>query len=86
MSNQTKFSITTALLRHGQVRLAECLDISASEVSRKINGEAGWSLDQLAKAFDFVGAKVLTDGDAVVVSKAEWEALRTLARKSLEQD
>lgn len=86
MSNETKFRITTALLKRGQVQLAEHLDISASEVSRKINGDAGWTLDQLAKALDFVGAKVVPDGDMVMLPKAEFDALRTLAKKSLEHE
>jgi hypothetical protein len=87
MHNEAKFKITTALLKHGQVKLAEHLDISASEVSRKINGEAGWTLDQLAKALTYVGAQIVPDNEKVVmVPKAEWEAMRTLAKKSLESE
>lgn len=79
--------MTTALLKHGQVRLAEHLDISATELSKKINGENGWRLEQIAKALDFVGAQVVPgDEDIVIVKRGEWLALRTLARKSLEQD
>ena len=82
---ETKSHLIAALLRHGQVKLAEHLDISTPEVSRKINGDNGWTLEQLAKALDFVGAQVIPGDDSIVVMrKDEVIALRTLARISLE--
>ena len=84
MGEETKFKLTTALLKHGQVKLAEHLGISSTELSKKINGENGWKLEQIAAALDFVDVHLITEGDLVLVSKDELEALRTLARKSLE--
>lgn len=85
MSEQTKFRMTTALLKHGQARLAEHLEISPTELSKKINGENGWKTEQIAKAFDFAGIQILpAEEELMVVKRDEWLALRTLARKSLE--
>ena len=84
---ETKSHLIAALLRHGQTPLAEHLDISAPEVSRKINGDNGWTLEQFSKALDFVGAQVIPGDDSVVVMrKDEAIALRTLARIALESD
>jgi hypothetical protein len=87
MSNETKSHLIAVLLTHGQVKLAECVDVSASEISKKINGDNGWTLEQLAKAFDFVGAQVIPGDETIaVVKRDELIALRTLARKSLQGD
>lgn len=87
MSEETKFRLTTALLTHGQAKLADHLNVSATELSRKINGDNGWTLTQLAAALDFVGARVIPkDESLIVIPKDEFEALRTLAKKSLESE
>ena len=84
---ETKLRLATMLLKHGQPRICELLGLSPSEVSRKVNGEAGWTLEQLALVIDDVGAQVIPgDQDIVVVPRSELLALRTLAKKSLEQD
>ncbi len=84
MSNDTRSKLVATFLRHGQVKLAECLDLSEAEVSRKMN-DAGWKLEQIAKALDFVGARVISGTeDVVIIARDEYTALRTLARKSLE--
>ena len=83
----TKQRLTTALLRLGQVRLAEIWDVDTSEVGRRLNGQRNISLDDFVKAIDELGMELVTpDQNAVTVPKDEWIALRTLARKSLETD
>jgi hypothetical protein len=84
---RTDTRLATILLRHGQSRICELLHLSPSEVSRKVNGDAGWTLEQLAAVIDDVGAQVIPgDEDVVVIPKTEWLALRTLSRKALEPD
>jgi len=83
----TQLRLATMLLRHGQPRICELLKLSPSEVSRKCNGESGWTIEQLALVIDDVGAQLIPgDEDIMVVKRSEIVALRTLARKSLEQD
>lgn len=85
MSTETESRLIAALLKHGNISLAQEMGISSAEISRKINSENGFTLRQLAKALDFVGAQVIPgDENIVVVKRDEWLALRTLARKSLE--
>ena len=86
-AQDTKYLLMTVLSTEGQRKLAEALDISASEVSRKINGDSGFTIEQLAKGFDLVGAKILPrDENLVVVSKAEYSAIRLLAHKQTQCD
>lgn len=85
--SNTKQRLTTALLRYGQVKLAEIWDVDTSEVGRRLNGQRNVSLDDFCKALDGLGMELITpDQNAVPVPKDEWIALRTLARKSLEMD
>lgn len=87
MSNDTKSRLIAALLKHGQVKLAEELGISTPEVSRKINGDNGWTLAQFAKALDFVGARIIPGDETIIVMRRdEVTALRTLAKKALQHD
>ena len=69
------------LLIHGQAKLAEALQLSQSELSRKINGENGWKLDDLEKALDFVDVSISSNDSSVVIDKDEYAALQTLAKK-----
>ena len=79
--------LTTALLRLGQQRLAEIWKCDASEAGRRLNGQRNIPFDDFAAALDALGIDLATpDQNAVIVPKDEWNALRTLARKSLEQD
>lgn len=86
MSMEMKFQLTTALLKHGQVRLAEHLGISSTELSKKINGENGWKTDQFAAALEFVGQQLFDPETETKISNEELAALRTLAKKSLENE
>lgn len=81
MSNARLVSV---LLRYGQTKLAEVWDVSAAEVSRKINGESGIKIDQIEEALASVGAHIVAH-DQIVIDADELEALRTLARKALER-
>jgi hypothetical protein len=79
--------LTTALLRLGQQRLAEIWKCDASEAGRRLNGQRNIPFDDFAAALDALGIDLATpDQNAVIVPKDEWNALRTLARKSLDND
>jgi hypothetical protein len=79
--------LTTALLRLGQQRLAEIWKCDTSEAGRRLNGQRNIPFDDFAAALDALGIDLATpDQNAVIVPKDEWNALRTLARKSLDND
>ena len=87
LGKELKFQLTTVLLTHGQSDLASHLGISSTELSKKINGENGWKLEQIAAALEFVGAKIVpADHEIVVLPKDYFDALKTLAKKSLENE
>lgn len=79
----TERILSNALLKKGQTALAEIWDVSASETSRKLNGETGIKLSQLAAALDAVGAKIVFEDEHIVVPREEYYAIHTLARKAL---
>lgn len=82
---EMKSNLIAALLRHGQAELGKHLQLSDSETSKKINGESGWKLEQLADALDFVGARIIRgDEDLVLISREELNAYRIFARKYTE--
>lgn len=85
--SDTRQRLTTALLRMGQQRLADLWKVDASEAGRRLNGQRNIPFDDFCNALDELGIELVTpDQDAVAVPKSEWMALRTLARKGLEQD
>ena len=75
--------LTPILLINGQAKLSEALGLSQSELSRKINGENGWKLDDLERAFDWVGVTIASNEHSVIIDKDEYEALQTFAKKWL---
>jgi hypothetical protein len=78
--------IIAALLTKGQLALAEHLNLSTAEMSRKIAGEHGFTIDQIAQALDFVGAAVVARGDdRILVSRDELQALNLLAKRYLDR-
>ena len=84
-NNDTKQRLTTALLRLGQVKLAEIWDVDASEVGRRLNGQRNISLADFCCAIDALGIELVTpDQGTVPVTREELNALRVLARKSCE--
>lgn len=70
-----------------QVEVAKRLDASETLVSRIISGERRLKLDEI---YDFLAAIdfsiIERDGEGVTLTEAEYEALRTLARKGLDDD
>lgn len=85
--SDTRQRLTTALLRMGQQRLAEIWKCDASEAGRRLNGQRNIPFDDFCSALDALGIDIVTpDQQAVTVPKDEWLALRTLARKSLDND
>jgi hypothetical protein len=64
--------------------IAEALGISKGEVSRKVSGKAGWSLDQICKLFEVLGIEAKARG-----TKSESEdyvkALETVLRHKLSE-
>ncbi|MEM5872109.1 MAG: DUF739 family protein [Candidatus Aenigmatarchaeota archaeon] len=43
----------------GQKQLALALDMSEADISRKLNGDRGWTIDELEKLFQVLGLKVV---------------------------
>lgn len=85
MSN-TRQRLTTALLRLGQAKLAEIWGVDASEAGRRLNGQRNIPFDDFADALDSLGVQIVTsDQEMAIVPRDELEALRTLARKSLDK-
>lgn len=81
-----KEQMITALLAKGQLALAEHLNLSTAEMSRKISGEHGFTIDQIASALEFVGASVVTRGDdKILVNRDELQALNLLAKRYLDR-
>lgn len=80
-----------ALIRHrisddGQEQVAQKSGINQSAISRIISGAQGIPLERLGELLSALDLELVTrDTNAVVISRAEFDALRLLARKSLEQ-
>ncbi len=83
MPSETQMLLSNALLRKGQVELAQIWGVSSSETSRKLKSETGIKLEQFADALDAVGARIVFDDEYVVVPLDEFQAIETLARKAL---
>lgn len=82
-SSDTKQRLTTALLRLGQVKLAEIWDVDASEVGRRLNGQRNISLTDFCKAIDALGIELVTpDQNVVSVPREKLNALKVLAGES----
>lgn len=82
---ETKQQLITALLKEGQVRLAEIWNCSSQEASRRINDDRGIKLSELAKAFDELGVQLVVDNSVCVVAKDEIRAINLLANRYLER-
>ena len=81
-----KEQLIAALLTNGQQALAELLDISQAEMSRKISGEHGFTIDQFATALEFVGAAVVSRGDEkILIDREELKSLNLLAKRYLDR-
>lgn len=80
-----------ALIRHrisddGQEQVAQKSGINQSTISRILSGCQGIPLERLGELLSALDLELVTrDTNAVVISRAEFDALRLLARKSLEQ-
>ena len=74
------------LLSRKQTELAEVLGLSSSELSRKINSEHGWKLNELEQALDWVGVTIASNEHSVIIDKDEYEALQTFAKKWLNRE
>lgn len=76
------------LSRKGQKTLAEALDLSIAEISRKLSDQPdhGWSLEQITKALAAVGLKVVSQDDQdshISIQRDELTALNLLASRYL---
>lgn len=78
----TELKIYRLLRDFGEQNIAQILECSQQEVNRKLNGENGFKLTQLAQVFDAAGIQ-LAGPDDVVITKAKYEALRVFAREAL---
>lgn len=80
--SETHVTLLRILLAKGNAHIAELLGLADSEVSRKISGETGFKLTQLAALFDEFGVK-LASKDDVVISKSKYKSLVLLANEHL---
>jgi len=81
---ETKRKFDQVLLSVDREKVADTLDIKKSEVSRKINGNNGWSNDQLVKVISLAGAQIVPgDGRYTVVLTEEYEATKYFAQKGM---
>ncbi len=79
----SKQQIDTALLALGSERLEKLWGVTATEVSRRINGERNIPIADLAAALDEAGAQIVPPHeDVVIVPRRQYEAVRILARES----
>ena len=81
----THAKLLQLLMMHGNKHVAEILEISESEASRKLSGDTGIKLKQLAELFDDLGIKLAGKND-VVVSKAKYSSLVELSAQQLETE
>ena len=84
MENNTA-KLQGLLLIKTQVELAQALKLSPAEVSRKINGETGFTVEQWGKVLDFISVKIVRD-DAIMLSREKYKALLQFAADAIEQD
>lgn len=78
----TELKIFKVLSTVGQQKIAETLGISQQEASKKLNGENGFKLPQLAQVFDAGGIGIVGPGH-IVIRADEYNALKLLAKKAL---
>lgn len=67
-----------------QPKIAEVLGVSQQEASKKMNGENGIKLPQLAQLLDAAGVQ-LAGRDDIVISKEKYQALMVLSREALHE-
>ena len=70
------------LTTEGQTFLSNLLGLGPTEISRKVMGETGWTLKQLAASFDALGITIVPPGSTVIDIK-KYEALVRLANDAL---
>lgn len=78
------------LSRKGQKVLSEALDLSIAEISRKLADQPdhGWTLEQMVKALDAVGLRVVsqeTQDGMISIPRDELIALNLLAKRYLDR-
>lgn len=82
---ELKQQLITALLKEGQAKLAQVWCCSPQEASRRINGDRGILIDDLAKAFEALDIKLVTDDESLVIPRDEVKALNLFANRYLER-
>jgi hypothetical protein len=80
MARTVREQLITALLKHGQIKLAELWKCSSPEVSKRLSGERNVPIDDFSAALDAVGVQLVTD-ERVVIEREEYDSLRDLARR-----
>lgn len=81
----TELKLFKILNNVGQQKIADLLGVTQQEASKKLNGENGFKLTQLAQVFDAGGIQLAGRGD-VVIPKDEYDALKVLAKKALSDE
>lgn len=77
---ETHERLLAALLANGQQFIAEICECGVTEAHRKVNGESGWKLNQLAKILDALGLQI-AGPENVVMTQEEYQALWVMAHK-----
>jgi hypothetical protein len=76
--------LLAAITADGHGVLADALGIGPQEVSKKIRGDNGFKLDQIAKIFTLMGIDIVTRADdVIVVPQKKYDALVALAYENL---
>ena len=81
----TELKLFKVLNELGQPKIADVLGVTQQEASKKMNGENGIKLPQLALLLDAAGVR-FAGRDDVVLSKAKYEALMVLSREALDHE
>jgi len=80
--SETHVKLLQIILCKGNSHISKTLEIAESETSRKVSGETGFKLTQLAKLFDEFGVKLASKED-VIISKKKYQSLVTLAKEQM---
>lgn len=83
--SKTHERLLTMITVNGQAFLGEVLGVGTSEVSRKVNGESGFTLAQLSMIFDSLGVKFV-GADDVVIPRGKYQGLVELAKTQLDNE
>jgi hypothetical protein len=81
-----KLRLETALRRYGADNLSKLWGVDESQVSRRLSGDRGMSLDDLAAALDAMGAQLVFPGeDVVMIRTALYVSMLNMSKEAAYQ-